>query len=71
MNDCTEYCANYGCNQGRDCPARVARAKPIMKAADPLLPTKWRSFVITLAKNVLAFIAVWFLFAGTMAYLLV
>lgn len=19
---CDEYCANYGCNQGRDCPAR-------------------------------------------------
>ena len=22
MSDCDEYCANYGCNQGRNCPAR-------------------------------------------------
>ena len=21
---CDEYCCNYGCNQGRDCPARKA-----------------------------------------------
>lgn len=20
--ECDEYCANYGCNQGRNCPAR-------------------------------------------------
>ena len=22
---CDEYCSSYGCNQGRNCPARVAR----------------------------------------------
>ena len=22
MTDCDEYCANHGCNQGRNCPAR-------------------------------------------------
>ena len=21
MSDCDDYCTNYGCNQGRDCPA--------------------------------------------------
>lgn len=23
MNCCDEYCANHGCNQGRDCPVRA------------------------------------------------
>ena len=35
-------CCDYGCNQGRDCPARVAKAKPVMLAAEPLPPSKWR-----------------------------
>jgi hypothetical protein len=35
-------CCNYDCNQGRDCPVRVAKAKPVMKAADPLPPSIWR-----------------------------
>lgn len=35
-------CCDYGCNQGRDCPARVAKAKPVMQAAEPLPPSKWR-----------------------------
>ena len=43
MNDtCDTYCCNHGCNQGRDCPARVAKAKPVMKAAEPLPPSTWR-----------------------------
>lgn len=42
MNCCDEYCANYGCNQGRECPARVTKAKPVMRAADPLPPSIWR-----------------------------
>ena len=42
MNCCDEYCTNYGCNQGRECPARVAKAKPVMRAADPLPPSIWR-----------------------------
>jgi hypothetical protein len=35
-------CCNHDCNQGRDCPARVAKAKPVMRAADPLPPSIWR-----------------------------
>ena len=35
-------CCSNDCNQGRDCPARVAKAKPVMMAADPLLPSVWR-----------------------------
>jgi len=42
MNYCDDYCTNYGCNQGRECPARVAKAKPVMKAAEPLPPSVWR-----------------------------
>jgi hypothetical protein len=39
---CDEHCANHGCNQGRDCPVRVAKYRPVMKAADPLPPSIWR-----------------------------
>ena len=41
-NCCDEHCANYGCHQGRDCPVRVAKYRPVMKAADPLPPSIWR-----------------------------
>ena len=46
---CDEYCANYGCNQGRDCPVRVAKYKPVMLAADPLPSSTWRARVNHLA----------------------
>ena len=40
MSNC---CDDYGnCNQGRDCPVRVATYRPVMKAADPLPPSIWR-----------------------------
>ena len=50
MNCSDGYCTNYGCNQGRDCPvrtskvmpAKVTKAKPVMRAADPLPPSIWR-----------------------------
>jgi len=35
-------CCTNDCNQGRDCPARVAKAKAVMRAADPLPPSIWR-----------------------------
>ena len=36
-------CDDYGnCNQGRDCPVRVARIGQRMKSADPLPPSIWR-----------------------------
>lgn len=35
-------CCDYDCNQGRDCPARVAKCKPVMLAAEPLPPSTWR-----------------------------
>lgn len=42
-------CCDYDCHQGRDCPARVARAKPVMHAASPLPPSVWRRQVKVLA----------------------
>lgn len=47
---CDEYCSNYGCNQGRDCPVRVATYRPVMRAADPLPPSLWRIYLRYLAK---------------------
>jgi hypothetical protein len=39
----TNCCDDYGnCNQGRDCPVRVARIGQRMKSADPLPPSIWR-----------------------------
>lgn len=30
---CDDYCCNYGCNQGRNCPARKTPAKATERAA--------------------------------------
>ncbi len=47
-------CDDYGnCNQGRDCPARVARSRAVMRAADPLPPSDWRRQLRYLAEWVL------------------
>lgn len=35
-------CCTNDCNQGRECPARVVKAKPVMRAAEPLPPSIWR-----------------------------
>ena len=39
MNCCNDY---GNCNQGRDCPVRVAAYRSVMRAADPLPPSIWR-----------------------------
>ena len=50
----TNCCDDYGdCNQGRNCPARVAKAKPVMRVADPLPVSVWREQVDRLAYWVL------------------
>lgn len=36
MNCCDTYCANSGCNQGRNCPARVAHIGKKMHGPEPL-----------------------------------
>lgn len=42
MSCCDEYCSNYGCNQGRDCPVRVARIGRRDYTKEELPPTVWR-----------------------------
>lgn len=32
---CDDYCCNYGCNQGRNCPARKTPAKATERAPAP------------------------------------
>ena len=39
MNCCNDF---GDCDQGRNCPVRVAKYKPVMMAADPLPPSIWR-----------------------------
>ena len=66
MNCCDEHCANYGCNQGRYCPvrvakampAKVAKARPVMRAAAPLPPSVWRYQLKRLAYWMLAAVTV-------------
>ena len=36
MDDCDEYCANHGCNQGRNCPVRIKRAQEAKSLEDGL-----------------------------------
>lgn len=35
-------CCTNDCDQGRECPAKVTKAKPVMRAAEPLPPSIWR-----------------------------
>lgn len=51
-------CCDYDCNQGRDCPARVAKIGKAMKAAEPLPPSMWRIYLASLARAMLICIAV-------------
>lgn len=47
----TNCCDEYGnCNQGRECPVRVAKIGQRMKAADPLPASMWRVYMRYLAK---------------------
>jgi hypothetical protein len=64
-------CDDFGdCHQGRDCPVRVAKYKPVMRAADPLPTSVWRQQLRYLAEWVLLSIvgAVWLTFLATCVY---
>jgi len=51
---CDDYCWNHGCNQGRDCPARVAKVGQRYPAnPEPLRPTGWRHHLKDLARAML------------------
>lgn len=59
MNCCDEY---GDCNQGRDCPARVARVGRRDYAREELPPTTWRRQVRALARFFLLGLLGWLLF---------
>lgn len=58
MSHCDDYCCNHGCNQGRDCPARVAKVGKRMQAAKPLNGSPWRRQLKDLARGFLLMLAV-------------
>jgi hypothetical protein len=43
-------CCNHDCNQGSDCPARVAKVGRRIHAAEPLPPSTWRHYLKDLAR---------------------
>ena len=63
-------CCNNDCNQGRNCPARVARIGQRMKSADPLPPSVWRDQLRHLAEWMLLGIVgvVWLTFLAACVY---
>lgn len=68
MSCCDEYCSNYGCNQGRDCPVRVAKVARIGRKdydREALPRSPWRVYMRHLAKWMLICIAVLFAAAFT------
>lgn len=58
MSRCDDYCCNHGCNQGRDCPARVAKVGKRMHAKKPLNGSAWRVYLKDLARSMLIVLAV-------------
>lgn len=51
-------CCNHDCNQGRNCPARVARVGQRYQGPEPLLGSPWRRHLKELARAFLLLIAV-------------
>lgn len=58
-------CCNKDCNQGRDCPVRVAKVGRKAHAPAPLPASFWRAYLKPLAKWMLICIAL--LFAAAIA----
>ena len=50
-------CCNYDCVQGRDCPARVAKCKPVMLAAEPMPPSHAPGYLKKMATAMLMVLA--------------
>ena len=53
-------CCDYDCEQGRDCPARVAKCKPVMLAAEPLPPSPAAGYLKKMATAMLVVLGVTF-----------
>ena len=51
-------CCNQDCVQGRECPARVAKCKPVMLAAEPLPASPVAGYLKRMASAMLVVLAV-------------
>ncbi len=51
-------CCDYDCMQGRECPARVAKCKPVMLAAEPLPASPVAGYLKRMASAMLVVLAV-------------
>lgn len=51
-------CCNQDCVQGRECPARVAKCKPVMLAAEPLPASPMAGYLKRMASAMLVVMAV-------------
>lgn len=61
---------NNDCNQGRDCPARVAKIGRKNYDREPLPPMRWRDYLTDLAWAMLACILVMIVSATAVMVLL-
>lgn len=62
-------CCDYNCNQGRDCPARVAKIGRKDHAPEPLPRSLWRERLVDLARVMLVVILVMLVSATTVMVL--
>ena len=51
-------CCDYDCVQGRECPARVAKCRPVMLAAEPLPASPVVGYLKRMASAMLVVMAV-------------
>ena len=51
-------CCNQDCVQGRECPARVAKCRPVMLAAEPLPASPVAGYLKRMASAMLVVLAV-------------
>lgn len=59
-------CCDYECNQGRNCPARMAKIGQRMHGPDPLPPSSWRDKLQHLARWLLVCVAMLWMAAFTL-----
>ena len=69
MSRCDDYCCNHGCNQGRNCPARVAKIGRKDYGKEPLRGSAWRRQLRYLASAMLLTLAVMLVSAATLLLL--
>lgn len=66
---CDTYCANHGCNQGRDCPVRIERVRQAKAHLDrdALRGAPWRRQMRHLARALVLTLAVMLVSAAVLS----